>query len=608
MQLDPRTAYSRLLDERRAAVAADEQRHRRLGWAQLGTAVLGVVVVWASLVRGLTIAWTAIPIAGFVALLVMHDRILRDLERRRRAVRHFETAIARLDGNWTGRGAKGEQYLDPAHPYALDLDLFGAGSLFELISTARTHIGEDTLARWLLAPAPPETLRERNAAIEELRPRVDLREDFAVAAEEARTGVDPVALAVWGEAPPLLSRSERGWIRAFTALGCLALVSFFAAGLDWSGIVGVPPGAAIAARYIFLLGLLVNGFFLHRRGKVIDEIVFAVDMASHQLGLISEVLARLERERFQSPLLARLRARLDVEGQPTSKRLARLAHLAERLDSRENLFVRMLEMFILWTPRLAAEVEEWRRHSGSAVRPWLETVGEVEALNSFASHAYEHPADTFAEFVADGACLDAEGVGHPLLPEDRVVRNTVRIGGDLRVQVVSGSNMSGKSTLLRTLGTNVVLAQAGAPVRAVRLRLSPLAVGASIRLNDSLQGGVSRFYAEILRLRQILDLTAGPRPVLFLVDEFLNGTNSHDRRIGAQALVRGLVERGAIGFITTHDLALADIADSLGERAANVHFEDTVENGQIHFDYVIRSGVVRKSNAIELMRSVGLEI
>jgi DNA mismatch repair ATPase MutS len=168
--------------------------------------------------------------------------------------------------------------------------------------------------------------------------------------------------------------------------------------------------------------------------------------------------------------------------------------------------------------------------------------------------------------------------------------------------------MSGKSTLLRTLGVNVVLAQAGAPVRARRLRLAPLAVGASIRLVDSLQGGVSRFYAEILRLRQILDLTGEPLPVLFLVDEFLNGTNSHDRRIGAEALVRGLVQRGAIGLITTHDLALADIASELGEQAANVHFEDQIADGKISFDYHMRAGVVQKSNAIELMRQVGLEI
>jgi DNA mismatch repair ATPase MutS len=174
--------------------------------------------------------------------------------------------------------------------------------------------------------------------------------------------------------------------------------------------------------------------------------------------------------------------------------------------------------------------------------------------------------------------------------------------------MVSGSNMSGKSTLLRTIGVNTVLAQAGAPVRARRFRLTPLQAGASIKLSDSLQGGVSRFYAEILRIRQILDLTAGTLPVLFLIDEFLAGTNSHDRRIGAGALVRGLVERGAIGLVTTHDLALAEIADSLGERAANVHFEDRVEDGKIRFDYAMRPGVVRKSNALELMRSVGLEI
>jgi DNA mismatch repair ATPase MutS len=303
----------------------------------------------------------------------------------------------------------------------------------------------------------------------------------------------------------------------------------------------------------------------------------------------------------------------------------------ELLDSREHMLVRMLEPFTLWTTHLAFAVENWRRHSGPAARRWLTATGEIEALCSLASHAFEHPNDPFPEFAPEAPgdaapCLEAEAIGHPLIPEDRVVRNdvcvgancdAVRIGADhndehfganLRVLVVSGSNMSGKSTLLRTLGINAVLAQAGAPVRAKRLRMSPLAVGASIRITDSLQGGVSRFYAEILRLRQILDLTAGPLPVLFLIDEFLHGTNSHDRRIGAEALVRGLIDRGAIGLITTHDLALAEIAHTLGDRAANVHFEDQIENGQIRFDYVMRPGVVRKSNAIELMRSVGLEI
>jgi DNA mismatch repair ATPase MutS len=280
----------------------------------------------------------------------------------------------------------------------------------------------------------------------------------------------------------------------------------------------------------------------------------------------------------------------------------------ELLDSRDNVFVRVAEVFLLWTPHLTLRVEDWRRHSGRAVRRWLAAIGEMEALSSLACHAFEHPADPFPEFLEDGPWLEAEAIGHPLLDERRVVRNDVAIGRTPRLLVVSGSNMSGKSTLLRTLGVNVVLAQAGAPVRARRLRLSALSVGASISISDSLQGGVSRFYAEILRLRQILDLTEKQPPVLFLIDELLNGTNSHDRQIGAAALARELVARGAIGLVTTHDLALAEIAAQLGESAANVHFEDSIADGRIHFDYVMRPGVVRKSNAIELMRSVGLKI
>jgi len=211
--------------------------------------------------------------------------------------------------------------------------------------------------------------------------------------------------------------------------------------------------------------------------------------------------------------------------------------------------------------------------------------------------------------LGDGlACFDGDGLGHPLLPDDVMIRNDVRLTGELRVLVVSGSNMSGKSTLLRTIGINAVLAQAGAPVRARRLRLTPLELGASIRIEDSLQTGVSRFYAEIARLGEIMRRAAEAPALLFLIDELLHGTNSHDRRIGAEAIVRGLVDRGAIGLVTTHDLALADVADALGPRGANVHFEDSLEDGRMRFDYRMRPGVVQKSNALELMRSVGLDV
>ena len=583
-----------------------EVRHRKLGYVRLAAVGAALVVVWVALAtRVISIAWVLVPAAVFAFLLAVHDRLLRTTELRRRSVQYFERGLARLEDRWPGTGESGERYLDAAHPYALDLDLFGKGSLFELLSTARTRTGQDTLARWLLAPAEPDVARARQQAVEELRPRLDLREDLAAFAEDASSGVDPKFLSAWGEeATPLASTRFGPLVWVFTAVGILGFAALLALLLHSAGLTRAVPGAG----EIFLAALLANGWFLHRHRGEAARVVGEVEEAGGELQLLSNVLGRLERERFQTPMLAALRTGLDVEGEPPSRRLAHLRRLIEYLDSRDNVIVRTLEVFILWTPHLAVRVEAWRRHSGPAVRRWLTAVGEIEALSSLASHAFEHPEDVFPEIVEGPPFVEADGITHPLLPRERAVRNDIRLGEPAHVLIVSGSNMSGKSTMLRTLGVGCVLAQAGAPVRARRMRLTPLAVGASIRVSDSLQGGISRFYAEILRLRQILDMTAGPHPVLFLIDEVLHGTNSHDRRIGAQAVVKELVDRGAIGLMTTHDLALAQIVDTLEERASNVHFEDHIEDGQIHFDYVMRPGVVRKSNAIELMRSVGLRI
>ncbi|PWU02542.1 MAG: DNA mismatch repair protein MutS [Terriglobia bacterium] len=606
---DPRLIYSQRLAERRDDIAARERRHRLLGYLQLAAVLCAVGCVWLALANGaFSIAWATVPAAIFVTLFVIHDRLLKVAELRRRAVRYFEQGLARLDGHWAGTGRTGESYLDPSHPYGQDLDLFGKGSLFELLCTARTHIGEDTLARWLLHAADPPVVRARQEAVEELRPRVDLREDLAVLAEEARTGVDPAGLAAWGEALDLLPSSGRMLLWVFTVTGAAGLAALVILLLYLASAVHLAETTAALLRDLFLLVLFGNGLYYHRLRQRVSGIVSGVEEAAHGLALLSQVLIRLEREQFGARLLQDLRAALETAGEPPSQRIGKLRRLMEYLDSRDNVFVRVVEIFILWTPHVAYAVETWRRHSGPTVRRWLTATGEIEALCSLASHAFEHPDDSFPEFADQGPFLHAEAIGHPLLAQDRVVRNDVEIGGDTRLLVVSGSNMSGKSTLLRTLGVNAVLAQAGAPVRARRLLLSPLAIGASIRVADSLQGGVSRFYAEILRIRQILDLTAGKLPVLFLIDEFLHGTNSHDRRVGAEALVRSLVNRGAAGLITTHDLALAHIAEVLDGQAANVHFEDHIEDGQIHFDYRMHPGVVKKSNALELMRSVGLEI
>jgi len=306
--------------------------------------------------------------------------------------------------------------------------------------------------------------------------------------------------------------------------------------------------------------------------------------------------------------LAQLKETLNVEGRTPSRRINRLHTLIVWLEARRFLMFLPFAGMFLWATQFALAIEAWRIKSGALVKRWIDALAEIEALCSIADYAYEHADDPFPEIVENGLCFDAEGIGHPLLPEDRCIKNDLQLNNDIRLLIVSGSNASGKSTLLRTVGTNAVLAFAGAPVRARRLRISPMALGASIRIQDNLQTGVSSFYAEIKRIRQLMRIGEGLPPLLFIIEEILHGTNSHDRLIGAEAILIKLLEKGAIGLITTHDLALTNITHKLNPHAINVHFECYLNNGQMKFDYILRQGTVGKGNAIELMRSIGFEV
>ena len=589
---DPRSEYLRRIDERRAEAARQFQSFRKIGVVRLAVLAIGLILLWR-VFSGLSVWWLMIPTVLFIALGRVQARITEARLRCERGASLYEHGLARLDDRWIGTGATGERFSEPAHPYAEDLDLFGRGSLFELLSTARTHVGEETLAQWLLAPASLDAVRARQEAVTELRPKLDLREDLSLLGEGVPSGESARGLATWANGPYW---NISPWIRpSAIAISLLTTVTLI---LWFMGYSPIP----------FVGVLIIRQVYLYRLRKQVHRVISEVDGPGNNLALLSDLLKRLERERYESATLVKLRAELDVAGSPPSNQIARLNRLVELLDSRRNIMFAPFAEIMLWPLQLAISIERWRQNTGPAVGRWLAAVGEFEALNSFACYAYEHPHDPFPELTVSEGHFEAEEMGHPLIPERRNVRTDLRLTGKLRVFIVSGSNMSGKSTLLRTVGVNTVLALAGAPVRARSLHLSPLQVGASIRIQDSLQAGASRFYAEITRLRQIVGLTDGERPVLFLLDEILHGTNSHDRQIGAEKVVGGLIARGAIGLITTHDLALARIADELNSRAANVHFEDHLEDGQMRFDYLLRPGVVQRSNALELMRSVGLEV
>jgi hypothetical protein len=592
--------YQQRLAERRSVRDRDQRRFRWIGNARLATGIAGVIL--AFFVFGPTLVspwWLVAPFVLFSVLVVIHARVVAELERANRAVAFYQRGLARLEDRWMGQGEPGERFRNSPHIYADDLDVFGKSSLFELLCTARTRAGEDALASWLLAPASAEEVAARHQAIEELRGRLDLREELAVLGETVRSEMHPEAATRWGLAPPVLFPPGAPYIAALLAASVVLTFSLYM--------------ASLAGRTPFLIAILVEfsyGFFLGSRTL---RVTAAVDAPAHDLELFAKLMDRLEREPFQAPLLRRMQRDMAVGGHNShrgSEEIARLCRLVSALDWQRNIAFVLIAMALLWSPQIAMAIERWRKRSGPHIGAWIKGVGEFEALFGLAGYSYEHPEDPLPRLVdTPGGWFEAKGLAHPLMPSQHAVRNNLSLGGELRLLIVSGSNMSGKSTLLRAVGLNAVLAWAGAPVRARSLSISPLAVGASIRVLDSLQDGRSRFYAEITRLREIVALTNGDRTALFLLDELLSGTNSHDRRIGAGAVVRMLVERGAMGLITTHDLALAGIAGELPGRASNVHFEDALDaEGKLHFDYRLRQGVVERSNALDLMRSVGLEV
>jgi predicted ATPase len=587
--MQPRPEYSRRLEQRRRTYASHQRSHQRMGQARLGIVAIAALIAWFAFHDDVLSGWWLLaPLVLFLAAMSYHQRIMRRMECAGRAVTFYERALERLDGNWAGHGDAGDRFRNPKHPYVDDLDLFVTGGLFELLSSARTRAGENTLAAWLMRPAAIDTLRARHQAIEELRDKIDLREDLFVLGGDVAAGVNPEALVEWAGRPLVaVSPAQRTMLALLGSLG-LVLLGF----LIGSEFMGLWQRIAMMSVVLVNLGVM----FAYR--KIVAEVTGALEHPAEDLALFSSVLERIERERFDSPLLGRLRGELNTDGDPASHRIARLNRLVELIDSRDNFFVRLLEPVVLWTPQLVFQAEAWRARSGVFVPRWVAATGDIEALASLAGYAFEHPADPFPEFDDASPVFDAEALAHPLLVNG--VSNDVRLDASKPLLLVSGSNMSGKSTLLRAVGVNTVLALAGAPVRASRLRIALLNTGASIRVTDSLQEGSSQFYAEITRIRNILDL---PRPALFLLDELLHGTNSHDRLIGSEGILRALLHRGAIGLVTTHDLALAAIPG-----ARNVHFEDRIEDGKMIFDYHLREGVVEHSNALDLMRAVGLDV
>jgi hypothetical protein len=591
------------LELRRAEESKEDQLSDRLGSVRLVLALVALVLVLLPLgVRASWPWWSLVPLAlVFLVLGVWHDRVERRLHRARAARRYLEDELARVEERWRSLPDDGADLApsDARAGLAGDLDLFGPASLYQLTTRAVTPHGRRALARWLLDPAGRELVLARQESVRELAAHIEWREGLQIAARaESEEPLREARLLAWAESPrPLpLGLLLRAAAVVEPVLTAATLVIWLAGG----------PAAPLAIAALIQVGTLLA---VRRPVAERAEVLAAPDRALARYADLIEVIESLP---AASAGLKAVQGRLRTEGRPAHQQIRGLHALVERLEWSANMFFALtVGPALLWDLQVVLRAEAWQRACGPRLRGWLEAIGDAEALASLAGMAAERPDYTLPELRPnEEGTYRAVALAHPMIDRRRVVANDLELGGPGSVLLLSGSNMSGKSTLLRAVGLSVVMARAGGPVAASSLALSPFELSTSIRVVDSLARGASHFYAELTRIKETLDRAAVQGGALmYLLDEMLHGTNSKERYIGAISVIRWLSANRAVGVVTTHDLALAKVADQLpAGTVVNRHFGDEVLGSELRFDYKLREGPVQSTNALRLMRAIGIDI
>ncbi|GAB4037625.1 MutS family DNA mismatch repair protein [Spirosoma gilvum] len=597
--MTPETLFSERQQQFSKATQAAQRQFNQLAFWRLVWFIGSIATVWLFIQLDQQLAATATLVIGIIVFLILlkkHQevRLKRDLNQKLTFINQDESA--RLKRQYL-RPETGEQFASATHYYAGDLDVFGKHSLFRLVNRTHTYEGQTRLATWLKTPSSPDAIRLRHQVVDELKPQLDWRQQFeGVAYIEETVGHSPAELIKWATAEGISLPGYLAIVRfLFPAITLSLVVAWFA---------GYLPGVVVLA------ALAAHGFVLSQtaaRTKEVSEQTFEISAA---LRAFRRLFQQAEELKGDAVRLRAIRQALTSDKQLASEAIGSLAKLTEGLNYRRNpYFYLLFGIATLWDIQYLYRLERWRQTHGPELSRWFEALGELEALNSLAGFAFAHPGYTTPDIVDDEFLLDFTLAAHPLLPPDRCVANSLKMSGSGQTILITGSNMSGKSTFLRTVGANVVLALAGAVVSAERFWCSPVRVFTSMRTQDSLEESTSSFYAELKRLQTLIQLTkqSAKIPVLYFLDEILKGTNSADRHRGAEALIRQLHHTTASGFVSTHDLELGQLTDA-DDFVRNYHFQSDLHNSELIFDYKLRDGICQSFNASQLMQAIGIEI
>jgi hypothetical protein len=542
------------------------------------------------------VTWlAAVPLLALIASLPAYLGLQSELIRIQRLQVFHDTNLVRADGTRTQSGHSGDEFYSPSHLFDRDLNVLGPDSLFGLLATVRTGIGQRGLARILLDPPEPQQILERQRCVQELAPLTTLREQIALLGSSRLQDVSATAFDSWLAEPSPQFHPAISW--ALVAIS-ITVISLLLAGLIhfavWSTILLILVGAFAIQGIIYLTV----------RARV--QPILSASRVANQMQLFTDGVTLLEQQRFSSPRLQQLQQALN-EPTPALSALRSIQNQFNVVEQLTREYSAVLSLFFSIGTHAAIAIANWKRRHATSLKQWMTAWGEFEALCALANYAFEHPEDVYPTLLPQQqpGQLRATALGHPLIPSQSCVRNDVAFDADTRFYLISGSNMAGKSTLLRAIGLNAVLAFAGAPVRATSLSLTPLHIGASLALTDSLAESKSKFLAEVQRLHAILTLSKHS-PTLFLIDELFSGTNSHDRVIAAQAVLRDLLHNHAIGALSTHDLALTPLA-SAENHGVNVHMASPDPEDPLAFDFLLKPGVNPSSNALAIIRMMNIE-
>ncbi|MBP6722741.1 MAG: hypothetical protein KA239_10470 [Bacteroidia bacterium] len=597
--MSPESVFQARQTQFKSSIAAIQKQLDQIALVRLGVFLMAAGVQIAS--WGWGGAWWLLclmaGLIGFGLTVKWNEAVNKRLRYQRLLLQFNEEEERRLKGDLKGFD-EGAEFIDPAHPYTSDLDIFGKHSLYQLLSRATTVFGRAKLAEWLQNPVGKAKVTERQEAGKQMAPLIDWRQEFqAIGKLQDSQGENPEVLRRWMQEPGFVS--QRPW------LGFLPWVMIPLAAVE--GLLEI--FGQIPSGYFFLImgfNFLVN--------RMINGRVQRIQSASEERGRLlaawSEMLAKIESLEVSAPAVATLKQRLSTQGSPASAEIARLGRIVGNLEFRNSGLPHFfMNTLFYWDVFCLKALEKWKRELGERIVEWFEVIGEMEALNSLAAVRFAFPAWTDAETVEGSFLLEGEAIGHPLIGQQQRIDNPISLPGNGAIWLVTGSNMSGKSTYLRTVGLNAVLALTGSPVCANKLRLSPMEVVTSMRTIDSLEENTSSFYAELKRLHSVIEIVKANPNVLFLLDEILKGTNSRDRQAGARALVQQLHKYGGSGLVSTHDIELVDMAGQMPEDIHNYSFNCTVTpDGQLHFDYLLTPGQCLSMNATALMRAMGIEV